>query len=229
RANFFKDVIIHDVNNIFQVIRSSGELYSIYKEKSLDLEKIDDLLNMINEAGERGIKLVQNARKLSQIEESETVIQSIDLFDILNASIKIMKKHSQEQQVNIQIDAISQNVKVRANELLQDVFENILANSVKYNQNPTLEITIRISKIQKNDQNHVKLEFIDNGIGIPDFKKELIFEKGSKEKGGKGLGFGLSLVKKIVESYKGKIWVEDRVEGDYTKGSNFVLLIPEAL
>jgi len=57
-----------------------------------------------------------------------------------------------------------------------------------------------------------------------------IFKKGyMKEKGTKGMGFGLTLVKKLVKSYKGKIWVEDNVEGDYTQGSNFIILIPEAI
>ena len=42
------------------------------------------------------------------------------------------------------------------------------------------------------------------------------------------MGLGLSLVKKIIESYHGQIWVEDRFEGDYSKGSNFIVLIPEA-
>ena len=41
------------------------------------------------------------------------------------------------------------------------------------------------------------------------------------------MGIGLSLVKTIIDSYEGKIWVEDKVKGDYTKGSNFILLIPE--
>ena len=35
----------------------------------------------------------------------------------------------------------------------------------------------------------------------------------------------LSLVKKILDGYNGKIWVEDKVKGDYSKGSNFILLI----
>ena len=43
------------------------------------------------------------------------------------------------------------------------------------------------------------------------------------------MGFGLTLVKKLIKSYNGKIWVEDNVKGDYTQGSNFVLLIPEAI
>jgi len=51
----------------------------------------------------------------------------------------------------------------------------------------------------------------------------MIFKRGNRElKGSKGL----SLVKKILKNYKGKIWVEDKVKGDYSKGSKFVLLIP---
>jgi signal transduction histidine kinase len=43
------------------------------------------------------------------------------------------------------------------------------------------------------------------------------------------LGIGLTLVKKIIGSYGGEIWIEDRIKGDYTQGSNFIVLIPEAL
>ncbi|KKM90480.1 hypothetical protein LCGC14_1238270 [marine sediment metagenome] len=69
---------------------------------------------------------------------------------------------------------------------------------------------------------------MDNGIGVQDSKKEGIFLEGYKElKGGKGMGIGLSLITKIIKLYNGKIWVEDRTKGDYSKGSNFIVLIPE--
>jgi len=41
--------------------------------------------------------------------------------------------------------------------------------------------------------------------------------------------FGLSLVKKILTSYNGEIWVENKVQGDYSKGSIFIILIPEII
>jgi len=41
------------------------------------------------------------------------------------------------------------------------------------------------------------------------------------------MGLGLSLVKKILAGINGKIWVENRIKDDYTKGSNFIVLIPE--
>jgi len=42
------------------------------------------------------------------------------------------------------------------------------------------------------------------------------------------MGFGLSVAKRVINKCKGKIWVEDKISGDYSKGSNFIILIPEA-
>ena len=73
----------------------------------------------------------------------------------------------------------------------------------------------------------LKLEFIDNGVGIDNIRKEKIFERAYNEiRSVSGMGLGLSLVKSIIDSYDGQIWVENRVSDDYSKGSDFVILIP---
>jgi signal transduction histidine kinase len=41
------------------------------------------------------------------------------------------------------------------------------------------------------------------------------------------MGIGLSLVAKLIDLWGGKIWIEDRIDGDYSKGTNFVFLIPK--
>lgn len=41
------------------------------------------------------------------------------------------------------------------------------------------------------------------------------------------MGIGLSLVKNIINSYGGQAWVENRVNGDYSKGSNFIILLKD--
>ena len=92
-----------------------------------------------------------------------------------------------------------------------------------------MEISIKISKQKMDAIKNIKIEFIDNGIGVADDRKEVIFKPGHREyKGSKGMGLGLSLVSKILSIFNGKIWVEDKIKGDYTKGSNFIILIPEA-
>ena len=102
-------------------------------------------------------------------------------------------------------------------------------NAIKYNQNQPIRVQINISKTSNSNVTYIKIEFKDNGIGIIDSNKESIFRKGNKKDHHvRGMGVGLSLVKKVIESYDGKIWVENRVNNDNSQGSNFIVEIPEA-
>ncbi|MHA1492349.1 MAG: sensor histidine kinase [Promethearchaeota archaeon] len=230
RANLYKELIAHDLNNILQNIYSSLELCTFYVNNPKKSESMIKMLKIINEQVIRGEKLISNVRNLSKLEENEISIKSMDINAALKNAIKYISKSFQERKININIKdtALSKKYNVRANDLLLAMFENVLINAVKYNENPIVEIIIQISKIQKKKTNFVKIEFIDNGIGIIDTRKKKIFQKGCEiYKGAKGMGFGLSLVKKVIECYNGQIWVEDKIKGDFTKGSNFVILIPE--
>jgi len=227
-VNFYKDIFTHDINNIFQNIQSSVELFTLNVQGDINLDNDDELLEIIRDQVKRGTNLVSNIRKLSEIEDHKLVLNKIELIEVLqeikNNLIKIYKK----RKINIQIQCDYKKLFIKTNELLRVVFENLLINAIIHNQNPLIEITIKISKVFKDEIYYLKLEFSDNGIGILPEMKEKVFQRGYNEKKDKiGLGLGLTLVKKIIENYNGQIWVEDRVEGDYSKGSNFILLIPE--
>lgn len=100
-------------------------------------------------------------------------------------------------------------------------------NAVKYNRNPKIEISIRLHEVESEKRKLIQIEFLDNGIGIPSDLKEKIFQRTStRGKSVSGMGIGLSLVKNIIDSYSGKIWVEDRIPGDESNGSRFIIQIP---
>ncbi len=226
---FYRDLLTHDVNNILQNILSSTELYSLYRKNGKNAKDLDDLINIIRNQGFRGTNLVSNVQKLVKLEESEIYLEKINVIKMLKDAIEIIKRSFQEREINISINTPKETIWVKANELLLDLFENILINAEKYNKNPNVEIDVTISKELNHEIDYVKIEIKDNGIGIPDHRKETIFKRSyNKEKYSKGMGFGLSLVKKIIDKYNGKIWVEDKVPGDYSQGSNFIVLIPEA-
>lgn len=185
------------------------------------------LIEIIKEQVNRGKKLVSNVRKLSQIEGQEMIIEKIEIFNILKKAVKFIHNSFHDKNLKIQINTFSEQIYIKANELIEDVFENILINAVKYNNNPTIEINIKISKLAKEGNNYYKIEFIDNGVGIEDDRKTTIFQRADKSIG--GMGLGLSLVKKIIQKYEGKVWVENIVKDDYSKGSNFIILIPEVI
>lgn len=226
---FYRDLLTHDVSNILQNILSSTELYSLYRKDIKNTKDLDNLMNIIRNQGFRGTNLVSNVQKLVKLEESEIYLEKINVVKMLKDTIAINKRSFQEKERNISIDTPNETIWVKANELLLDLFENILINAEKYNNNPNVEIDVKISKELHHEINNVKIEIKDNGIGILNHRKETIFKRGlNKERYSKGMGFGLSLVKKIIDKYNGKIWVEDKVLGDYSQGSNFIILIPEA-
>ena len=230
RANFYKDLFAHDINNILQIITSSAEFISFHLGDSEKSKAIDDFRKIMQIQAERAGKLVKNVLTLSKLEEEQVIIHPIKLYDTLKNSIDFIKKTYEDRSLTIQVDSIDEDLVVQANGLLQDVFENILINSIKYNENENIEILIRISNDLLDNVNYIKIEFIDNGIGVPDDRKEIIFKKGERElKGSKGIGIGLSLVNKILTTFNSKIWVDDKIKGDYNKGSNFVVLLPIAV
>jgi len=229
RAELYKDLFYHDINNILSNIKLSIDISEKYLDKPGKESDIKDLYELIREQFGRGTKLINNVRKLSNLDNLERSLKSVDVNKILKDAINYVQKSLQSIDINIKIESAEKKIFTRANELLIDVFDNLLINAVNYNENPKKEVLIKISRESKNNMKYIKFEFIDNGIGISNKRKEIIFhERFNKEKGSKGMGFGLTLVKKIIESYKGKLWIEDRIEGDYTQGSNFVFLIPEA-
>ena len=79
------------------------------------------------------------------------------------------------------------------------------------------------------------MRIIDRAVGIPDDLKLKIFSRDFRKAARsdhpvtqklKGAGMGLSIVKALMDRYGGKVWVENRVYDDYSRGSIFNLLLP---
>ncbi len=118
---------------------------------------------------------------------------------------------------------------VLANELLIDVFSNIVGNAIKHSSGP-LAVNISLRKAKESGILFCRVVIEDTGPGIPDEQKQGIFERIGKEQAKlTGKGLGLYLVKTLVDDFKGRVWVEDRVPGDYKQGSRFVIMFPAAV
>jgi len=230
RIKFFKDLLTHDMSNILQSISSTAELYLLNKNNGRNLNDLDMHMNTINECCLRADVLISNVRTFSVLEQSKINLKEMEIFEVLNKSIDLFKEAYQRKEIIINIEQEKKPLLVLANELLENVYDNIILNAIKHNLRTPIEIKIIISEVFREGENFVKMQFIDNGIGVENGRKEVIFQQKSlNEKGYKKKGFGLSLVKKIIESYNGRIWVEDRVIGDPKKGSNFIIELKKAI
>jgi len=228
RAEFLRDLFSHDMNNILQSIQIANDFNELLIETN-DLEKLKLNCERIKESVSRAARLIRNVKKFSQIEESKSTLQPLDVVNALKSSKEFIIKTLPNKEIEIKMDIPFEKIFINANELLHDLFENILINAINHNLNQKIEILIKVSNLKKENNNYIKIQIIDNGIGIEDKRKKTIFDRAYNiDKNTSGSGLGLSLVKKIADGFRGEIWVEDRIKEDYSKGSNFIILIPEA-
>jgi len=177
RADCLKGLFTHDISNIFQTVGNSIELSQTLFEEGFNNNDMIEYFEVIEQQIKRGKNLIKNIRNLSEIEESEMPLKSTEIFKKLKSAIQYVRANFQRREININIECDRDKIYAFANDLLLDVFENILINSVRYNKNETVEIEINISRVIENENAYIKLEFKDNGIGIDDNRKKLLFEK----------------------------------------------------
>ena len=229
KTKCLEGLFIHDISNLFQIISNSIELCGSMLKEEVKTEDIMEYFQLIAQQLTRGKKLIRNVRNLTDLEEYEMVLEPVDVFSELRTAVNFTLISFPKREIKVKFVSDYENLYAIANELLSEVFENIIMNSIKYNKKKVAQIEILISKIDINSGTYVKIEFKDNGIGIDDERKNTIFQEVHlKRRNSKGMGIGLSLVAKLIELYGGEIWVENRIGGDTTKGSNFIILIPFA-
>ena len=125
----------------------------------------------------------------------------------------ILKKHLDAELPRIQIDSNQ----------IQQAFQNIILNAIQaMPEGGKLEIKTLTS------ENTVEIVFKDTGVGIPRENLQKIFEPLFTTKA-TGIGLGLSIVKDIVESHKGMIYVESEVDVDTSFTVKLPILIKEEM
>jgi light-regulated signal transduction histidine kinase (bacteriophytochrome) len=103
---------------------------------------------------------------------------------------------------------------------LKQLFQNLIQNALKYNDKEHIEI--EISSTEKEQEYLFQIK--DNGMGIPQAYQHKIFDIFSKlQNDDNSSGIGLSIVKRIIEFYKGRIWLQSQEK----VGTTFFFTIPK--
>ena len=206
-AEFYSDLLGHDIGNLNQVIL--GYLYLLKNAKDEQTRKKN--VEGIKKSIMKSKRLAESIRILKIIKD--TKIEKFNLNKSIERSIRDIKEYSdREIEVNLNID---KKYYVKANDFLDKVFFNILENSVEYTFHDPVIIDIEIE--EKDDFCNIHIR--DNGIGIPKEKREDILR--NLETLSKRTGIGLYLTKKILDRFDGKFEIKD-VE----KGTEIVISIP---
>jgi PAS domain S-box-containing protein len=221
QAELYVDLMGHDINNLNQV--GIG-----YLEIALDTLSLDDIgRSLISHplmALEGSSQIIKNVKKLQMVKSGGVRQKEIDLGQVL-ASVRDHYDHLHGGNITIVCPPVT-GCFVMANELLYDVFANLVGNAIKHASGRPV-ISVSVEKVFEGDRRLCRVAVEDNGPGIPDDLKFRIFNRHLRgDTKAKGSGIGLFLVRTLVEDYGGRVWVEDRVPGDRSRGSRFLVQLP---
>ncbi|MFM9989736.1 response regulator [Flavobacterium sp.] len=175
------------------------------------------------------LALINDVLNVYKIEDSKFEF-NFDNFNIrkeiftLRESLNVIAK-SNNNILNIEIsDNVPKTIKTDITRFSQ-ILINLISNSLKFTKNGT--VTIQLDLITEKSKQLLKINIIDTGIGISNEYLDKIFEKFVQvevnlQEQYKGTGLGLSIVKKLVELFKGEIFVESVVN----EGTIFTVKLP---
>lgn len=211
----------HDLQEPLRMITSFMELLKTKYGDKLD-EKAHQYIHYAIDGAIRMREVILDLLEYSRVGKNEEDKEWMDVNEIVEFVCQMQYKIIKEKKAEIEIGDLPEVLSYRA-PLIQ-IFQNLIGNSLKYSKSGQAP-NIKISS-EEEDSEWV---FIvkDNGIGInPDYFEKIfiIFQRLHTNEEYEGSGIGLTIVKKIIDNIKGRIWVESK-EGE---GSTFYFTIPKS-
>ena len=158
--------------------------------------------------------LIDDLLQLSRVSRVSEEMVPVDLGELVAQVLSEMQFFIKERKAIVDVQQPMPVVRGVGTHL-KIVFRNLLSNAIKFCDKSVPKVEIRAEAGPRS----VTISVKDNGIGIPkDYREQvfLIFQRLHKHDAYEGTGAGLTIVKKIVESHGGKIWV-DSEPGQWTE------------
>jgi len=217
RAELYLDLLSHDIGNLHQGMKSWIDIGRSKKDdpKMLDLS-LEECYNLIG----RSINLVRNVLFLSRLPSKKPELVVMDLIPPLRESIDRTKAMYPGRILDIRTSIPDVKAYVMAEPLIEEVFQNILHNAVKFQMEDVPVVLVSVSL----EGGSVRIDFKDKGPGIPHDIKENVFRSLREVQGKRHSGIGLAIVGELVRRYDGRVSIEDGDDG----GTEFSVEFPLA-
>ncbi|MGL2965815.1 PAS domain-containing protein [Flavobacterium sp. XGLA_31] len=213
--NEYAQVVSHDLKSPLRSIHTLIAWIKEDNEKEFN-PQTKQYLKLIEDKVEKMDYLIQGILTYSKVESHKTVSETINLNEVVQNIIEII--HIPE---NITVSITNELPQMITDRFrMQQLFQNLISNAVNYCDKK--EGLVEIASTE--EDNHFIFSIKDNGPGIEAKYQNKIFELfQSFSKAEQSTGIGLSIVKRIVDNYKGKIWMESKLG----TGTTFYIKLPK--
>ena len=210
----FAAIAAHDLKSPLATITSYLDLLKDESDKK-NIPYIELCLG----ASARMRSLIDSLLTFAKLSTKQKELAPVDLNEVLDLSKKNLADEIAKSSVSI--EATHLPIVLGDKDLLTQLFQNLIANAIKFKSNNPPRIQISFEE----RDHHFILALKDNGIGFDPKYKEDIFTLYKKLSGKySGSGIGLATCRKILELHGGKIWVESAID----QGSTFFFSLQKA-
>ncbi|WP_409522599.1 ATP-binding protein [Nitrincola sp. MINF-07-Sa-05] len=211
----FVAMVSHELRTPLTSIRAFAEI--LRDTPNLNDEKKAHFLDVIVRESERLSRLIEEILDLARLESGRMTLkpERLDLVLALQQSIDAVARLYEERWIELKITLPQDSAQVVADpDRLQQVMINLLDNGRKFASTQDGRVDVTLERVGR----CFRLSVEDNGEGIPENQRELVFEKFHQVEQGslaqpkgrpKGTGLGLPICRGILAHMGGRLWVED--------------------
>jgi two-component system sensor histidine kinase KdpD len=221
QLNDVKDTLLHAVSHDLKSPLSGilGAMQTIRRDEEIHLtsHERESLYEVIEQSGRKMNRLIDDMLDLERI-DSGSLQPNRKATDVGEMARRVALESRDLQGRPIRIDADHVKVDVDPGKV-ERIIENLLLNAARHTP-PGTAVFVKVQEMP----NGVVLIIEDEGEGVPDELKEVLFEPFRQGEGatGGGMGIGLSLVRRFAQLHGGSAVIEDREGG----GARFVVRLP---
>jgi signal transduction histidine kinase len=238
----FINVAAHELRNPIQPILGLSELLrtkeieNIKRSREIDIEKIENILDIIIKNSKRLMQLEEDILDVARIETGTLILkkETINLDKMITEILREYEQKMIQNKKNLKLFYESHNndeiiiAEGDRNRLIQ-VVSNLLNNAIKFTNEGNITVIVERKKDNSNNNNEIVVSIKDTGTGIDQQILPKLFTKfATKSTTEGGTGLGLFISKTIIEKHGGRIWAMNNattINGD-GKGATFAFSLP---
>ena len=181
-------------------------------------DTIQTYVDFVNEGLSRMKALTTNILHYAQLNSEKLTFSDVDLEKLIEETKQTFYFSFKSKKIKITCQKLP--LVKGDEELIRQLLQNVIGNSIKFSHKPVIEISAESSA------DACTIAIRDNGIGIDKEKIPNVFrlfERSASKKNSEGAGIGLSFVQKIMELHGGKVWIDS----EKGKGTTVFLSFPK--
>ena len=198
RVEFLNRLLRHNVLNGMNLVLA--KLDSL--EPAVAEDRRDDL-HVARHRSDEIVDLIQTARRLATGVTADDASPMVDVCESLRDAIQSVRDSHPD--ATVECECPEEETWVRADSMVETVFDNLLSNAVQHNDSETVTVSVDVEVGPET----VAVTIADDGQGIPPDRQAQLFDGNEFSHARDWGGFGLSIVYALVHEYDGRVWVTD--------------------